>query len=172
MPCACAGPRRLCTARPRVVLALAVLVLAGMAGFCLALYHSLTAVRPVDPADYPGAAPEGFRWEAAVSREDGRAVFTGWACVEGEPFPDVDIRVVLYHAEDGAYYSIPTQMTPDEAATAAVADGRGYALGGFTAVVPEKVLAHPLAEYEICIAYRVGGFDFLASTGKTAEVKG
>ena len=147
-------------------------VLAGMAGFCLALYHSLTAVRPVDPADYPGAAPEGFRWEAAVSREDGRAVFTGWACVEGEPFPDVDIRVVLYHAEDGAYYSIPTQMTPDEAATAAVADGRGYALGGFTAVVPEKVLAHPLAEYEICIAYRVGGFDFLASTGKTAEVKG
>ena len=66
----------------------------------------------------------------------------------------------------------PTQMTPDEAATAAVADGRGYALGGFTAVVPEKVLAHPLAEYEICIAYRVGGFDFLASTGKTAEVKG
>ena len=132
----------------------------------------LTAVRPVDPADYPGAAPEGFRWEAAVSREDGRAVFTGWACVEGEPFPDVDIRVVLYHAEDGAYYSIPTQMTPDEAATAAVADGRGYALGGFTAVVPEKVLAHPLAEYEICIAYRVGGFDFLASTGKTAEVTG
>ena len=45
-------------------------------------------------------------------------------------------------------------------------------LGGFTAVVPEKVLAHPLAEYEICIAYRVGGFDFLASTGKTAEVTG
>ena len=129
-------------------------------------------LQPVDPADYPGAAPEGFRWEAAVSREDGRAVFTGWACVEGEPFPDVDIRVVLYHAEDGAYYSIPTQMTPDEAATAAVADGRGYALGGFTAVVPEKVLAHPLAEYEICIAYRVGGFDFLASTGKTAEVTG
>ena len=84
----------------------------------------------------------------------------------------LDIRVVLYHAEDGAYYSIPTQMTPDEAATAAVADGRGYALGGFTAVVPEKVLAHPLAEYEICIAYRVGGFDFLASTGKTAEVTG
>ena len=39
-------------------------------------------------------------------------------------------------------------------------------------VVPEKVLAHPLAEYEICIAYRVGGFDFLASTGKTAEVTG
>lgn len=99
-------------------------------------------------------------------------MFTGWAYVEGEPFPDVDIRVVLYHAEDGAYYSIPTQMTPDEAATAAVADGRGYALGGFTAVVPEKVLAHPLAEYEICIAYRVGGFDFLASTGKTAEVTG
>ena len=166
------GPDGFVPARPRVVLALAVLVLAGMAGFCLALYHSLTAVRPVDPADYPGAAPEGFRWEAAVSREDGRAVFTGWACVEGEPFPDVDIRVVLYHAEDGAYYSIPTQMTPDEAATAAVADGRGYALGGFTAVVPEKVLAHPLAEYEICIAYRVGGFDFLASTGKTAEVTG
>lgn len=127
------GPDGFVPARPRVVLALAVLVLAGMAGFCLALYHSLTAVRPVDPADYPGAAPEGFRWEAAVSREDGRAVFTGWACVEGEPFPDVDIRVVLYHAEDGAYYSIPTQMTPDEAATAAVADGRGYALGGFTA---------------------------------------
>ena len=166
------GPDGFVPARPRVVLALAVLVLAGMAGFCLALYHSLTAVRPVDPADYPGAAPEGFRWEAAVSREDGRAVFTGWACVEGEPCPDVDIRVVLYHAEDGAYYSIPTQMTPDEAATAAVADGRGYALGGFTAVVPEKVLAHPLAEYEICIAYRVGGFDFLASTGKTAEVTG
>ena len=47
-----------------------------------------------------------------------------------------------------------------------------YALGGFTAVVPEKVLAHPLAEYEICIAYRVGGFDFLDSTGKTAEVTG
>ena len=114
------GPDGFVPARPRVVLALAVLVLAGMAGFCLALYHSLTAVRPVDPADYPGAAPEGFRWEAAVSREDGRAVFTGWACVEGEPFPDVDIRVVLYHAEDGAYYSIPTQMTPDEAATAAV----------------------------------------------------
>ena len=133
------GPDGFVPARPRVVLALAVLVLAGMAGFCLALYHSLTAVRPVDPADYPGAAPEGFRWEAAVSREDGRAVFTGWACVEGEPFPDVDIRVVLYHAEDGAYYSIPTQMTPDEAATAAVADGRGYALGGFTAVVPERV---------------------------------
>ena len=121
------GPDGFVPARPRVVLALAVLVLAGMAGFCLALYHSLTAVRPVDPADYPGAAPEGFRWEAAVSREDGRAVFTGWACVEGEPFPDVDIRVVL---------------------------------------------AHPLAEYEICIAYRVGGFDFLASTGKTAEVTG
>ena len=86
------GPDGFVPARPRVVLALAVLVLAGMAGFCLALYHSLTAVRPVDPADYPGAAPEGFRWEAAVSREDGRAVFTGWACVEGEPFPDVDIR--------------------------------------------------------------------------------
>ena len=80
------GPDGFVPARPRVVLALAVLVLAGMAGFCLALYHSLTAVRPVDPA--------------------------------------------------------------------------------------EKVLAHPLAEYEICIAYRVGGFDFLASTGKTAEVTG
>ena len=60
------GPDGFVPARPRVVLALAVLVLAGMAGFCLALYHSLTAVRPVDPADYPGAAPEGFRWEAAV----------------------------------------------------------------------------------------------------------
>lgn len=67
------GPDGFVPARPRVVLALAVLVLAGMAGFCLALYHSLTAVRPVDPADYPGAAPEGFRWEAAVSREDGPA---------------------------------------------------------------------------------------------------
>ena len=144
-----------------------------MAGFCLALYHSLTAVRPVDPADYPGAAPEGFPLgSGGVAGRMAAPVFTGWACVEGEPFPDVDIRVVLYHAEDGAYYSIPTQMTPDEAATAAVADGRGYALGGFTAVVPEKVLAHPLAEYEICIAYRVGGFDFLASTGKTAEVTG
>ena len=54
------GPDGFVPARPRVVLALAVLVLAGMAGFCLALYHSLTAVRPVDPADYPGAAPEGF----------------------------------------------------------------------------------------------------------------
>ena len=42
----------------------------------------------------------------------------------------------------------------------------------FLTGVPEKVLAHPLAEYEICIAYRVGGFDFLASTGKTAEVTG
>ena len=113
----------------------------------------------MDPADYQRAAPEGFRWEAAVSREDGaRRVHRLGLCGRGEPFPDVDIRVVLYHAEDGAYYSIPTQMTPDEAATAAVADGRGYALGGFTAVVPEKVLAHPLAEYEICIAYRVGGF--------------
>ena len=40
--------------------------------------------------------------------------------------------------KDGAYYSIPTQMTPDEAATAAVADGRGYALGGFTAVVRKR----------------------------------
>ena len=97
-------------------------------------------------------------------------------CRAPAPGPDGFVparpRVVRYHAEDGAYYSIPTQMTPDEAATAAVADGRGYALGGFTAVVPEKVLAHPLAEYEICIAYRVGGFDFLASTGKTAEVTG
>lgn len=168
------GPDGFVPARPRVVLALAVLVLAGMAGFCLALYHSLTAVRPGGPG---GLSRRGSRRGSAgkrrVSREGWPAPwFTGWACVEGEPFPDVDIRVVLYHAEDGAYYSIPTQMTPDEAATAAVADGRGYALGGFTAVVPEKVLAHPLAEYEICIAYRVGGFDFLASTGKTAEVKG
>ena len=161
MPCACAGPRRLCTRTPACGSGTGCSGAGGHGGLL-----------SVDPADYPGAAPEGFRWEAAVSREDGRAVFTGWACVEGEPFPDVDIRVVLYHAEDGAYYSIPTQMTPDEAATAAVADGRGYALGGFTAVVPEKVLAHPLAEYEICIAYRVGGFDFLASTGKTAEVTG
>ena len=78
-------------------------------------------------------------------------------------------RLQLIGRQETSYL---TQMTPDEAATAAVADGRGYALGGFTAVVPEKVLAHPLAEYEICIAYRVGGFDFLASTGKTAEVKG
>lgn len=157
---------------PHVVLALVVLVLVGVAGFCLVLYHSLTAVKPADPADYPGAVPEGFRWEAAVSREDDRAVFTGWACVEGEPFPNVDIRVLLYHAEDGSYCRIPTQMTPDEAATAAVADGRGYALGGFTAIVPENKLAHPLAEYEICIAYRVDSFNFLARTGKTAEVTG
>ena len=78
-------------------------------------------------------------------------------------------RLQLIGRQETSYL---TQMTPDEAATAAVADGRGYALGGFTAVVPEKVLAHPLAEYEICIAYRVGGFDFLASTGKTAEVTG
>ena len=35
------GPDGFVPARPRVVLALAVLVLAGMAGFCLALYHSL-----------------------------------------------------------------------------------------------------------------------------------
>ena len=157
-------------ARPRVVLALAVFVLAGVAGFCGLLYHSLTAVKPVDPADYPGAVPEGFCSETAVSREDGRAVFTGWACVKGETFPSVDIRVVLYHAGDGTYHSIPTQMTPDEAATAAIADGRGYALGGFTAAVPERALAHPLAEYEVCIAYRVGSFDFLARTGKTAVV--
>ncbi|MFQ8831600.1 MAG: hypothetical protein ACLR7U_01005 [Ruthenibacterium lactatiformans] len=106
-----------------------------------------------------------------MSREDGRAVFTGWACVEESRFR-MWISVWYCIMRKTAYYSIPTQMTPDEAATAAVADGRGYALGGFTAVVPEKVLAHPLAEYEICIAYRVGGFDFLASTGKTAEVTG
>ena len=62
------GPDGFVPARPRVVLALAVLVLAGMAGFCLALYHSLTAVRPVDPADYPGAAPEGFRWGSGGGR--------------------------------------------------------------------------------------------------------
>ena len=156
-------------ARPRVVLALAVLVLAGMAGFCLALYHSLTAVRPVDPADYPGAAPEGFRWEAAVSREDGRAVFTGWACVEGEPFPDVDIRVVLYHAEDDTYILLPTQMVESEAARQAT----GLPLaqyGGFSARAKASGLEHPVEEYEICIAYRNDGHNALVHTGRRVEV--
>ena len=148
-------------AKKRVVVFLCALAVCGVAAFTLLWSWGLRAVRVLDPAEYTQQAPAGF-----VLCVD------GYAAVEGERFESVDTRVVLYHAEDGAYYSIPTQMTPDEAATAAVADGRGYALGGFTAVVPEKVLAHPLAEYEICIAYRVGGFDFLASTGKTAEVKG
>ena len=62
------GPDGFVPARPRVVLALAVLVLAGMAGFCLALYHSLTAVRPVDPADYPARRRRGFRWGSGCRR--------------------------------------------------------------------------------------------------------
>lgn len=172
MPCACAGPRRLCTRTPACGSGTGCSGAGGHGGLLSGALPFADGGEAGGPGGLSRRGAGGFRWEAAVSREDGRAVFTGWACVEGEPFPDVDIRVVLYHAEDGAYYSIPTQMTPDEAATAAVADGRGYALGGFTAVVPEKVLAHPLAEYEICIAYRVGGFDFLASTGKTAEVTG
>ena len=122
------GPRRLCTRTPACGSGTGCSGAGGHGGLCLALYHSLTAVRPVDPADYHPARRRRVPLGSGGVAEDGRAVFTGWACVEGEPFPDVDIRVVLYHAEDGAYYSIPTQMTPDEAATAAVADGRGYAL--------------------------------------------
>ena len=156
-------------AQKRVVVFLCALAVCGVAVFTLLWSAGLRTPKTLDPAEYTESAPEGFLFDVTCTLQDGLLCVDGYAAVENERFESVDTRAVLYHSGTNSYLLLPTQMQSSEAARQAT----GLPLaeyGGFAARVKASKLEYPLAEYEICIAYRNDGHNALVHTGRSAEV--
>ncbi|MEG1381408.1 MAG: hypothetical protein RSC73_04105 [Ruthenibacterium sp.] len=156
--------------KKELVIVLCAVMVLGIFLFAALLCGSLRREKSLNPQDYTEAAPEKFTYHVTATPAGKSIEYSGYACVIGERFETVDLRVVLYHAASESYLCLPTEMVLRTDATEEIADGINYSFGGFSAFVRNKSLESPPQEYEICFAYRVNGHNALIHTGQTAEV--
>ncbi|MEG0166597.1 MAG: hypothetical protein RR709_01885 [Ruthenibacterium sp.] len=142
----------------------------GVLLFTVLLAVSLRREKPLNPQEYTQAEPENFTYQVTATPAGKSLQYSGYACVVGERFETVDLRVVLYHAADNSYLCLPTEMVLRADATEDIADGINYSFGGFSSYVRKKSLTAPPHDYEICFAYRVNSHNALIHTGQSAEV--
>lgn len=157
-------------AKKNLIIVLCAVMAGSVLLFLGLLRMSLRQETIIDPNAYQTVQPKGFTYHVTATPAGKSLQYSGYACVIGERFETVDLRVVLFHAASNSYLLLPTEMVLRPDATEEIADGINYSFGGFSAFVRNKSLKAAPQDYEICFAYRVNEHNALIHTGQTAEV--
>ena len=131
--------------------------------FCLLLRQNFLRVTAEDISLW-STGTEPFVWACQAGVQEASVSYDGYIYLESEPLHQVDNRVALYHKASGELTGLSTCMIVRDMPP--LNQGPiNHAYGGFSAFVKTEKLAHPLAEYEICLLYASNGHRYIQPTG-------
>lgn len=140
------------TYRDRVPALVLAAGLAAIGLFCLGLWAQLRLPRPIDPSRWEllPAGSYACAFYPAADAPEGEIALTGWAAPEGGRYEQLRQWVAVWDVQSGQYTRLPTVMEPSDAPAQVMQDPQNAGLGGFYALVPDRMATEP-SRYELCI---------------------